>query len=70
MNAWTHYFTFKSTDEFAGYWVEIEATSNKKAEEKMEALFGTWDKHYTSFNCKQLKKCVNGCLARYEHETI
>ena len=66
MNAWTHYFTFKETDEFAGYWVEIIADSNKKAEQRMEEYFINWDKHYSEFNCHKIKNCPNGCLAQYE----
>lgn len=64
MEAWTHYFTFKDTDEFAGYWVEIVATSNKKAKNKMEEIYGTWDKHFSGYVRKL--RCPNGCLARYE----
>ena len=68
MCAWTHYFTFKETDEFAGFWVEIEASSNKKAQEKMEEVFGTWDKHYGEHNCHRIRNCTKGCLAKYEVE--
>lgn len=68
MPAWTHYFTFKDEDEFAGYYVEIEADSNKKAQQKMEEIFGTWSKHYSIYNCCAIRKCYNGCLARYEVE--
>lgn len=68
MTAWMHYFTFKDTDELAGYWVEIEASSNRKAEQKMEEIYGTWDKHYTEYHRHKLRDHGHGCLARYEVE--
>ena len=70
MAAWTHYFTFKATDEFAGHWVEIVCSSNKKAEQKMEEMYGrTWDHHYTEFNAfMDYKKYPLGRLAYYEVE--
>jgi hypothetical protein len=68
MAAWTHYFTFKKDDEFTGYWVEVIASSNRKAQFKMEELYGgKWDKHYNECNFPHWKH-NNGCLAQHEVE--
>ena len=69
MEAWTHYFTFKKGHEHRGYWVEIIATSNRKAQKEMELRYGLmWEKHFTGYCRFSLRDCHNGCLARYEVE--
>jgi hypothetical protein len=66
MAAWMHYFTFKANDEFSGYWVEVNASSNRKAQYKMEELYyGRWDKHYNQFNFPRWDH-PKGCLAHHE----
>jgi hypothetical protein len=70
MDAWKHYFTFKANDELSGYWVEVTASSNRKAQYKMEELFGgKWDKHYNEKNFPHWKHC-RGCLSQYEVEDV
>jgi hypothetical protein len=67
MEAWTHYFTFYRTHKHCGHWVEITATSNKKAQRKMEEIYGSWDKHYSGYSRHMLSE-PKGCLARHEVE--
>lgn len=69
MEAWTHYFTFKKTHEYASYWVEILASSNRKAETRMREIYGDcWEHHYSGYVMLPYSRYPKGCLERHEVE--
>jgi adenine-specific DNA methylase len=58
-----HYFTFKNSDS----WVEVLATTNRKAEAHIKQIYGLWTHHYNEYNFAWVsRKYPGGCIARYE----